>query len=125
MTSGALFDIADSTDVENIFNIISHMLRTNVDEKDQLGLISLLCDTVASSKQRTKLRLRILCSLYNLMEGHVGGRTQIAMRILKYAQASRRMSSISQSVNTIVSQIESSAASKDDVREIYLASCWQ
>ena len=119
MTSGALFDKADSTDVENIFNIISHMLRTNVDEKDQLGLISLLCDTVASSKQRTKLRLRILCSLYNLMEGHVGGRTQIAMRILKYAQASGQMSLISQSVNTIVSQIESSTASKDDVREIY------
>ena len=47
VSSGALFDKADSTDVENIFNIISHMLRTNVDEKDQVGLISLLCDTVA------------------------------------------------------------------------------
>ena len=119
VSSNALFNKPDSTDVENIFNIISHMLRSNVSQDDQVALIKLLCETVTNSQDRTKLRLRILCSLYNLMDGQPEGRTQIAICILKYAKESKQVSLISQSVSTIVSQIESSKASKDDVREIY------
>eukprot|EP00943_MAST-04B_sp_MAST-4B-sp1_P003236 g3236.t1 len=119
VSSNALFNKPDSNDVENIFNIISHMLRSSVDEKDQIGLLKLLCESVTNSQDRTKLRLRILCSLYNLMDGKIEGRTHIAMCILKYAKESNQVSLISQSVSTIVSQIESSSASKDDVREIY------
>ncbi len=119
VSSNALFNKPDSTDVENIFNIISHMLRSNVSQDDQVALIKLLCEAVTNSQDRTKLRLRILCSLYNLMDGQPEGRTQIAICILKYAKESKQVSLISQSVSTIVSQIESSKASKDDVREIY------
>ena len=120
----ALFGNHSSADVINIFNIVSHLLSTQVAPADQAGLAQSVCASVISSADNIKTRLRILVGLYNLMSQNNDCSTQVAKELLKYATANKHVHLISQSINTIVSHMESGSASVEDLRDIfYLGHC--